>query len=172
MRHRKTIRRSALVLGLGAVLAPALAGCGGAEDDGRVAVSGVVTLDGQPLDDGHVTLRPLGHGPAVSGSVRGGEFHLSPSEGPAVGPHVVEVVAIRPTGRTIESPDFYGSKVEETANIIPPRYNIQSDLRIEPTPEGENAFRFELSSREDPAKKSRRAAGRGARNRSGGSYVQ
>ena len=86
----------------------------------------------------------------------GGEFHLSPSEGPGAGPHVVEIVAIRPTGRSIESPDHYGAKVEETANIIPPRYYSQSDLRIEATPEGENAFRFDLSSREAPTK-SRRA---------------
>ncbi len=167
MRHSRSTRRSVLVFGLAA----ALMGCGGGEDDGRVAVSGVVTLDGRPLDKGHVTLRPLGSGPAVSGSVRDGEFNLPRSEGPTVGPHVVEVVAIRPTGRTIESPDQPGAKVEETVNIIPPRYNIQSDLRLEATPEGENTFHFDLSSRE-AATEGRRAARLGAGHRSGGSYVQ
>lgn len=143
MRSPTRFLRPALAAGL----SWALAGCGGGEVDGRVAVSGVVTLDGQPLDEGQVTLRPLGPGPAVSGTIEGGEFRLPPSAGPAVGPYVVEVDAVRPTGRTIESPDFYGETIEETTNIIPPRYNRQSTLQVEVVAEGENRFDFPVTSR-------------------------
>lgn len=147
MRSLTRFVRPALVAGLTSTLALALAGCGGGAVDGRVGVSGVVTLDGRPLDEGHVTLRPLGPGPAVSGTVEGGEFRLPPSEGPAVGPYVVEVDAVRPTGRTVESPDFYGETIEETTNIIPTRYNRQSTLRVEVVADGENRFDFPVTSR-------------------------
>lgn len=148
MRENSWFRHPALAAGLSMTLAATLAGCGEGEVDGRVEVSGVVTLDGQQLDEGHITLRPLGSGPSVSGPVKGGEFHLPPSEGPAAGPYVVEIDAVRPTGRMIESPDLYnGELVEETSNIIPLQYNRQSTLRVEVVAEGENRFDFPVTSR-------------------------
>jgi hypothetical protein len=59
----------------GAVLA--CAGCGG----GPVPVSGVVTLDGQPLPQATVTFLPLGQGRTASGFTDAeGRFHLSTLE--------------------------------------------------------------------------------------------
>lgn len=135
----------ALTIASGLILV--IAGCGGSDTDGRVEVSGLVTLDGQPLDDAHITLIPESSGPAVSGAITGGEFRLGAAEGPAVGPYFVEIDAVRPTGRTIEHPDLFGETTEETENIIPPQFNRRSTLRVEVVADGDNRFEFAVTTR-------------------------
>lgn len=133
--------------GLLALAVGILGGCGQSADEGRVAVTGVVMLDGRPLETGNVTLRPLGKGPAVSVTVSDGAFELAASEGPAVGPYLVEIDSVRPTGRIVENPDVYGEKQEETTNIIPPKFNRESVLQVEVVADGENRFDFPVRSR-------------------------
>ncbi len=53
-----------LLLGFLVVSLPGLIGCGGGSD-GRVPVSGIVTLDGNPLEGATVTYRP---GPGTQGN--------------------------------------------------------------------------------------------------------
>lgn len=144
---RGKLSSSGIGAGLLAITAVVGIGCGGSDDEGRVAVTGLVTLDGRPLDAGHVTLRPLGKGPAVSGTISEGAFQLASSVGPAIGPYLVEIDAVRPTGRIIDNPDIYGEKQEETANIIPPKYNRESILRVEVVADRENHFELPVRSR-------------------------
>ncbi|WP_145279655.1 carboxypeptidase regulatory-like domain-containing protein [Tautonia plasticadhaerens] len=124
-----------------------LVGCGSARDDGRVAVTGQVLLDGSPLDEAYVTLIPEASGPAVTGPVEDGEFRIPRSEGPAPGPYRVEIDAVRPTGRIIEHPDLLGETAEETANIVPPQFNRHSTLRVEVVADGDNRFEFAVTTR-------------------------
>jgi hypothetical protein len=59
-------------------------GCG--SRDGVVPVSGVVSLEGQPLADANIILHPItaaGAGPFVATSDAAGKFALGPSAGPA-----------------------------------------------------------------------------------------
>jgi hypothetical protein len=160
----------AAALAIALMLAP---GCGGESGPPRLPVSGRVTLDGQPLSTGAVTLIPTGDGPAVGGTIRGGAFAVGRSEGPSPGTYKVEITSVRPTGRRVTSPDDPTARIEEERDIIPVRYNAETRLEAEVKPDGPNAFQFELSSREDRAR-GRRVAGRGARgrNRSLGSRVE
>jgi hypothetical protein len=93
-----------------AVLAGLASGCGG----GLVAVSGTVTLDGRPADDGSVSFQPAdGQGPSAGGSVREGRFEVSPGLTP--GTYKVAVRAGLKTGRKIPAgpPLPAGSTVDE-----------------------------------------------------------
>src|SRR5437868_13520177 len=64
-----------------AALVPAAAGCGqGGDNLPRQAVSGKVTIDGQPLDTGEITFVPTagaGAGPAAGGKVENGAYSIS-----------------------------------------------------------------------------------------------
>jgi hypothetical protein len=125
----------------------AFVGCNSARDDGRVAVSGQILLDGSPLDEGFVTLIPEAGGPAVTGPVEDGGFRIPRSEGPAPGPYRVEIDAVRPTGRIVEHPDLLGDAAEETENIVPSRYNRESTLRVEVVADGDNRFELGVTTR-------------------------
>ncbi len=54
---------------------------------------------------------------------------------------------MKPTGKRIKHPDLPSETIEEVRNIIPVTYNVQTQLAIEVTPDGANAFPFDLTSR-------------------------
>ena len=80
-----------------------LVGCG--HGDGRQAVRGRVTLDGQPLLNGAISFRPLGHRANSAGTAaRNGAFEIPASKGLMPGKYEVEIQAFRETGLTIHDP--------------------------------------------------------------------
>lgn len=111
-----------------------LAGCTAQSDRSRIPVSGMVTVDGEPLDKGTIQFFPHGEtkGPLAGGRIEDGVYHLDADAGPAVGEHLVRIVGKRRTGRMIKvPPDEYapeGSVVEEMVDIVPARYGEDSDL--------------------------------------------
>ena len=134
-----------------------LAGCGGADPNGRLPVTGTVTLDGKPLPDGSLTLVPTGDGPAVGATIDRGSFTIARGEGPPPGAYRVEILSIRATGRTIPDPEGpRGPTVAERKNVIPDRYGSRSDLKAEIKPGVSNDFRFELASEPDKPAAGRR----------------
>ncbi len=90
-----------------------LAGCSG--NDGRVAVSGTVTLDGRPLEIAAINFRPAPGNEANSagGGVKDGTFSLPAESGLKPGDYLVNVMARKETGRMIFDPQR-GKKVAET----------------------------------------------------------
>lgn len=139
----------------GTLLGLSLAGCGSAPTDfPREPVTGTVTLDGRPLEKGLITFRPLqGEEPIASAVVVEGVFSVDRPDGPAPGPHKVEVWASAPTGKTARDPDDPARRVEVIKSIVPERYNHRTELTAEVKPGGDNAFEFPLT----------RAKGRGER---------
>lgn len=71
-------------------------GCGfGGVASGRVAVSGVVTLDGTPVTAGRINFIPDGNNdsPAAGGTIdASGRYRLPVSDGPMPGTYVVRIV--------------------------------------------------------------------------------
>ena len=138
-------------LPVGALLAalvwlPALAGCGGSGID-RVEVSGTVTFDGKPLEQGSIEFQPIAAGPSAGGKIAGGEFTIAEDQGPSPGSYRVEIRSYQPTGRKVPDPDFPGKMEEEKRNVVPKRYNDATTLQKEITAEGPNRFAFELTAR-------------------------
>lgn len=144
-----------LVRGLALAITLVMAGCGH-EGPARQAVSGVITLDGKPLPSGTVTFAPLDGATAATAEIRDGAYQIARSEGPAPGRYQVEINAVKPTGKRIKHPDLPSETIEEVRNIIPVTYNVQTQLAIEVTPDGANAFPFDLASERRVASRSRR----------------
>ena len=81
-------------------------GCSGT--DGRVSVSGKVTLDGNPLEDGSISFRPAPGTSANSsgGRITAGSYELPAESGLKPGKYLVSVVAFRKTGKMVEDPQM------------------------------------------------------------------
>jgi hypothetical protein len=138
-RHFST---AAAALAAAAVLA---AGCGGGSTG---AVSGEVTLDGQPLKDGFIRFVPAdGKAAAVDGPIADGKFRVAAVP---VGEVKVEVTAQKVVGKhkVYDAPD--SPTVDITEQYIPQRYNAQTELKMT-VQAGPQEKKFELTS--DPKRK-------------------
>lgn len=143
-----------LVWGVALAVSWFAVGCGDA-GPARQPVSGVITLNGKPLPSGTVTFAPLDGATAATAEIRDGAYQIARSEGPAPGRYQVEINAVKPTGKMIKHPDLPSETIEEVRNIIPVNYNVQTQLAIEVTPDGANAFPFDLTSARRVASRSR-----------------
>ncbi|QDU60252.1 hypothetical protein Pan216_10910 [Planctomycetes bacterium Pan216] len=128
-----------------------LGACGGLSGPPRCAVSGEVTVDGAPVEQGAITFVPHQgtSGPVAGGAIVEGRFAISERKGPLPGKYLVRIRGSKKTGRLIDVPPDSvnpdGEQVEEIIEIVPTRYNEASDLVRELVP-GDNRIAFELSS--------------------------
>lgn len=121
--------------GLLVVPALLLAGCGPSGPT-TYPVRGTVTFNGQNVLDGYITFSPTDVSQAPdAGPIHDGRFAFRAM----AGPKRVEIQASRFVGP--ENP-IMGLRPREP--YIPERYNIESTLEAEVTPNGENEFEFEL----------------------------
>jgi hypothetical protein len=119
------------------------AGCTGSYG-GRHQVSGEITLDGKPLAGGWVYFRPLQTGPTAASEVQQGRFRIPARQGLAPGTYRVAIEYLQPTGRMVKA--YTGEQVEERKQVVPRRYNEQTELTAEVDSGGDNRFTFELQS--------------------------
>ncbi|MEQ8836609.1 MAG: hypothetical protein RID07_07375, partial [Lacipirellulaceae bacterium] len=103
-----------------------------------------VTYAGQPLEEGRLSLRPLGQGPSSGCEIRDGEFYIPSQKGPKPGEYKVSIQAYQETGRMIASATNPREKVAEVANKLPNKYAFNSELRMNVASDGENVFEFKL----------------------------
>jgi hypothetical protein len=136
--------RSALVLGVAALLA---LGCGGKK---FAPVSGKVTLNGQPLANAHVNFQPVAEkGAAVAGvgsngqTDAGGQFTLKTDagqNGALVGKHKVRISVLDP--RIGESDERI--RPGRMTNRLPDRYNEKTELTFDVPAGGSTTANFDL----------------------------
>jgi hypothetical protein len=124
-----------------------LAGCGSGDGLGRQAISGVVNLDGRPLNDGTILLEPETNqsGTAVGATIRRGEFVVPKDRGPVPGSYRVRIYAS--AGK--QDPPARGQTEHSRrpmAELLPDVYNTRSELRANVNARSGNRFRFELRS--------------------------
>jgi hypothetical protein len=122
----------------GIVFAAILLAAGCSSGPRTYPVSGTVTLDGKPLEDGNVYFMPVD--PNVSadaGRIEAGQFRFEAREGKMR----VEIRASRETPGK-RSPMGNIRKEE----FVPARYNRESTLEAEVRSSGENVYTFELTS--------------------------
>lgn len=112
-------------------------GCSG---DGMLTITGSVTYDGQPLADGAISFHPLDAKIAPQGGlIAAGRFRVRTRPGR----YRVEIRATRPQAGAVELTP--GATPRE--QYIPARYNDESTLEAEVTPQGANTFTFDLQSK-------------------------
>jgi hypothetical protein len=128
-----SVRRAGVLLVAAALLA---AGC--SRGPRSYPVSGTITLDGKPLDDGNIYFLPLD--PNVSadaGKIQAGAFRFEAREG-------TMRVEIRASREVPGKRSPMGNIRKE--EYIPARYNRESTLEAEVRANGENVYSFELTS--------------------------
>ncbi|QDT53646.1 hypothetical protein Pan44_16690 [Caulifigura coniformis] len=150
IRHRLRMAAAGMVL---AILA---SGCGGADpkSHARVAVSGTVTLDGQPLDNAVILFVPLPevNGPTASAGIVEGRFQLSAEAGPVAGKHRVQIESndhggIAPDDEAALAEMAAGKRKLPKTVKIPAIYNSRSKLEETIAADSPNEFTFELVTR-------------------------
>lgn len=146
-----------------------LAGCSGGEDQWTkelpetVEASGVVLLDGKPVERAAIVFAPVppGKHPAQGLTDSEGEFHLKAfpaKEGAVPGSYQVGVTKNVETGAgPPKDPSFYGEDAEHAAespapiefkNVLPQQYAnpANSGLTVEIPPGGTSELKIELKS--------------------------
>ncbi len=125
---------SILVVALGA---SCICGCGGGGIP-RYEVSGKVTFNGTPVENGEISFVPDKPGMAPDGGViEKGEFRLTATEGKKT----VQIRASRPIPGQRQGNSDMGPLYED---YISAQFNRQSKLTAEVTAGGDNEFTFDL----------------------------
>ncbi len=134
-----------LIVMLCGVFLFSMPGCG---HKGRVAVEGTVTLEGQPLHQAQIEFipKPGTAAPTVGGDIVNGKFAIPPDKGPLVGKYRVKIIKSGSTGRKVRDIRS-NTMIDEYAQILPARYNEQTELEAEVTSSGPNIFEFTLTSK-------------------------
>jgi hypothetical protein len=118
------------------------AGCG--RGPTQVPVSGTVTFDGEPVQDGEIAFEPRGTGKMQFGVVTDGKYAIPAKFGLVPGDYVVRITASRSTGQKAEVDSFVTAEdsLEVNEQFLPPKYNSASQLSvtIEPTAEAKHDF--------------------------------
>jgi hypothetical protein len=130
----------------------AAAGCGAEGDQRpREPVSGTVTFEGKPLDNGTIEFQPSSAAEAVAagGTVAQGRFAIPKDAGPVPGKYRVAIYDQANTATT-GSAEGGGpvaatrKSLAELRGAIPPRYNSATELTADVKAGGPNRFSFEL----------------------------
>jgi hypothetical protein len=136
-----TLLRWALVP-LGAAL---LAGCSDPYG-GRMAVSGAVKLQGEPLKDGSITFVPLDGQDTQSGAgITNGGYKVPREHGLKPGKYLVQLTS--GDGKTPDREEDIagpGSTNIVSVDRIPPEWNTDSKQQIEVKSGGANQFDFDI----------------------------
>ena len=111
-----------------------------------MSIEGTVTLDGKPLQKGDIQLSPLPGtaSPTVGGAIANGKFNIPSALGPMVGKFRVQISSAGLTGRKILDPRR-NIMMDEYGELLPAKYNSQSQLQAEVTSSGPNHFEFAMS---------------------------
>ncbi|MEZ6056818.1 MAG: hypothetical protein R3C01_08935 [Planctomycetaceae bacterium] len=142
--------RSLFLSAVLAVLTLTQFGCGGDastyEGPKRVAIKGKVTLDGEPVLAGSISIIPSDGASEKArksgGAITNGEFDIPEAQGPNVGKHNVEIRWQKPTGKQTKDNDT-GELVDVLAEAVPEKYNTSTELTMEVV-EGAEPFSFDL----------------------------
>lgn len=136
---------------LGVLLIGGMSGCGESDPLGRRAVSGIVTVDGVPLEEGSISFEPLERGTTSSGAViRNGRYAIARDQGLPPGKYRVEIHAVKP-GTGVKRPPGGGIGSEKgtpAVELIPPGWNQRSEHFIEVTTSGSAEFNHEIVTNE------------------------
>jgi hypothetical protein len=144
-----SLRRPALVIGLISCL---WCGCQSKNPLGRLPLSGEVTLDGAPLDQGQIVFSPLQtEGKLVNSSaiIVAGKYELPAESGLLPGPYRVVISSTpKPGAGPVDPIKAMEAPPPPPVERIPAKYNVESELKIDvQKQETPNTFNFDLKSK-------------------------
>lgn len=119
-------------------------GCGGKSDGPELhSVTGTVTFDGAPVEEGRILFRPVSGASAHAGNIKDGKYEIEA----VAGEMKVEITASRiiPGKFDTSNPDDEPAPVGEM--YIPEKYNSKTELTATVNSDGDNTIPFELTSK-------------------------
>jgi hypothetical protein len=141
------VRRRILCLLLVCGLAPlaSFVGCSRENPLGRKALSGRVTLDGAPLDQGNIEFHPTFEGGVQSGGqITGGHYSIKAHEGVIPGTYRVAISDFVPTP-PLPPGHMPGDPLPPSPKPkVPPEWNSKSQHTVEVKPGGPFKFDFDV----------------------------
>ncbi|MBN2293794.1 MAG: hypothetical protein JXM70_15305 [Pirellulales bacterium] len=124
-----------------------LVGCGPGNPLGRKAVSGKVTLNGQPLKSGSIEFSPQAENGVNSGAViTNGEYSIVTEKGLPVGKYTARIFASQAREVPKDMPPGPAT-APAGVDLIPPEYSSQSTQVVEVKDDGPNEFNFDIVTR-------------------------
>jgi hypothetical protein len=125
-----------------------LSGCGAKDPLNRRAVSGTVTLDGQPLKQGSIAFEPLQPGGVSSGAlITDGQYAVPADKGLPQGKYRVSVTAGGAAAAKLGPDGMPGDAGAAPKELIPAIYNTASKLTAEVGETDSPQFDFQLKSK-------------------------
>lgn len=129
---------------LTAVFLLCLVGCAKKDTSGRQSISGKVTFQGAPLDNGSIQFQAEAGGQQGSGAViTNGEYTVPARAGLLPGKYKVLISAGNP-GQPIPEGQAPGESGPPVEDRIPPEFNVNSDKFVEVSADKENKFDFDI----------------------------
>jgi len=137
MRNRFTLLNSLLILSL-------LSGCGSPADPlQRQEVTGEVSLEGSPIAEGTIEFSPVAEGTGSGAMIEDGKFTIPAQKGLPPGEYIVRISASNPDAEQVRLP---GESNQIAAELIPPEFNVDSDVKFTVTLDGDNVFTLDIGS--------------------------
>jgi len=135
---RKLLRLATVLVACAGLM---VAGCGPGNPQGRLAISGKVSFEGQPLDQGSIQFSSVDRTSGiVSGAViHNGSYSIEAEKGLPPGKYRVRVFS----GEGAGPEEMPGESTEAPKERIPAQYNTESTLEIEVS-RGNATFDFDL----------------------------
>ena len=132
-----------LLAAVGAVVI--LPGC--SSSGSRASVEGTVSYDGEEVAQGGIAFIPEGDNGNqqrvnATGEIVDGNYRLDSRRGPYPGKYRVQIYWIKKTGNKV--PGEQGHLKDETVQVLPPKYNDDSELKADVEP-GANTLNFALA---------------------------
>lgn len=120
--------------------------CGSPDPLGRVAVTGQISLDGQPLPAGAIALEPMtaAQPTAVGGKIREGRFTIERAKGPVPGTYRVRIYASA-REQAPKPPGGSDRTRRPMLERIPPEYNARSTQIVTILRDGPNHLNFDIA---------------------------
>jgi hypothetical protein len=137
---------------LAAAAVVVVSGCGGSGDNlPRQPVSGTVTLDGKPLDQGTISFQPVSELPTAAAIVfSDGRYSIARAQGLVPGAYRVLISSTPPTTLAIDPatgmPPPPGKPTPPPKERLPEKYNASTTLTAEVKEGASNQFDFSLES--------------------------
>lgn len=132
-----------------AILCAALAGCGGRNYEGaqRFAVSGNVTVDGEPMEHGLIAFMPQGQDVRVAeGQIKNGVYSVLEEKGPNAGTYRIEIHWNVKTGEMGRNIDTGEPEYEIVKEGLPAKYHKNSELTAQVGPD-RTTFDYDLTTK-------------------------
>lgn len=126
-----------LVLGLCVLLV----GCGDSNPLERQPVTGEILLDNVPIANGTIEFSPVGEGTSSGAVLQEGKFEIPATKGLPPGDYLVRISAYNEEAEAVDLPGESNKVAEE---LIPAKYNTESEITFTVKADSENVFNLNV----------------------------